>query len=389
MKTMEVAIPEGADEVTIAPKTPAGTVVSPMTLVPTEFGQVAEYEPNDQVNFAAQVGEAPIAIDGRMDKKADADYYKVKATAAGSLVFEVHGRRIGSRIDSFLRVLDATGKEIAANDDAEGKDSRVSITAQANTEYIAEVRNQAGRFGGDVFYRLSVAPPAGQDFQLTVTPDEVNLGQGGSVAVTVNARRIGGFGGAIPLTFQNLPEGVTASYAVIAPGAGNTQLTLTAAPGANPGALGLLKIIGTASIGGQDVQRQATPIEIYRAPLAAENQNSQREIAMLPVTVMPATPVALEIEPRELTVKKGTQNVEVKIKVTRQMGQAAAVTIAAAGQPANVAPVVAPVPANANEVVLKFNVAANAPTVTQNVIITGTYNNVAYVAPALKLTITD
>ena len=42
-----------------------------------------------------------------------------------------------------------------------------------------------------------------------------------------------------------------------------------------------------------------------------------------------------------------------------------------AGQPANVAPMPQPIPQDGKEIVLKINVAANAPTVTQNVIITG------------------
>ena len=60
-----------------------------------------------------------------------------------------------------------------------------------------------------------------------------------------------------------------------------------------------------------------------------------------------------------------------------------------AGQPANVNPEAKPIAENQNEIVLKITVAGNAPTVTQNLIVTGNLNNNVQVAPALTLTITD
>ncbi|HEU4752423.1 MAG TPA: hypothetical protein VFU47_04870, partial [Armatimonadota bacterium] len=254
--------------------------------------------------------------------------------------------------------------------------------------YLVQVTSQTNRFGGDVFYRLQIAPPPTQDFKLTVTPDEINLGPGGSVALTVNVQRIAGYGAAIPLKMEGLPAGVTASYSTIPAGQNSASFTLTADPNAAAGALGMLKIIGTGTLNGQEVQREAQPIEIYRQPLAAENQNSERDILLFPVTVMNPQPFALDIEPRQVTVKKG-QSVEIKIKAIRQMGQNAQIAIAVAGQPANVTPAAQPIAANQNEVVLKITAAGNAPVVTQNLIITGTMNNVAHVAPALTLTITD
>jgi class 3 adenylate cyclase len=79
--------------------------------------------------------------------------------------------------------------------------------------------------------------------------------------------------------------------------------------------------------------------------------------------------------------------VQIKVKALRQMGQTAQMNLTVAGQPANVAPQLANIAANAGEAVITLKVAANAPEVTQNVIITGNMNNNIQVAPAFTLTI--
>src|SRR5207248_1018934 len=146
--------------------------------------------------------------------------------------------------------------------------------------------------------------------------------------------------------------------------------------------------IGTGTIGNTQVERRAEPIETYKQPLAQDNQISQRTVALYPATVMPQQAYTLEIEPREIKAKKGT-TIEIKIKAVRQASATQAIAIAVAGQPANVTPMPAPIPEKGNEIILKLQIAGNAPTVTQNVIITGNLNNNVQAAPALTLTITD
>jgi hypothetical protein len=389
MKTMSVAIPQQGESVTVGAETPMGPAVNPITLVATGLYEIPEYEPNDAPDRAYSLTEIPMAVSGRIDRAGDTDLYRIKPAADGNLSFEVHARRIGSRLDSFLRVMDAAGKDLSTNDDAAGKDSRIVLGVKANTEYVIEVRGMDRRYGGDSFYRLEIAPPAAPDFQLSVTPDEINVGQSGSTVVTVNVQRIGGFGGPIALRVDGLPAGVSVSHAMVNAGQNSAQFTLTAAPDAQPGAMGLIRVVGKASVGGAEVERVAQPFETYQPPLAQPNQTANRDTLVFAATVMPPTPFALDIEPKQITVKKGTQNVEIKLKAIRQMGQNAAITIAVAGQPANVAPVLANIEQNKNEAVLKLNVAANAPAVTQNIIITGTVNNDAQVGPALTITVTD
>jgi hypothetical protein len=348
--------------------------------------ELVEAEPNDQAARATLVDNLPVALNGRIDKPGDVDVYRIKPAAAGNLSFEVWGKRIGSRLDSFLRLMDGTGKDIQSNDDALGKDSRIVFNVQAATEYLVEIKSIDRRGGGDMFYRLEIQPPGGQDFALTVTPDEINVGQGGNTAVTVNIQRLNGFGGKVDLKVEGLPAGITASPAFIPAGQQAGTFTLSADAMAAPGGFAQVRVIGTATIAEKPVERVAQPIEIYRAPLAQDGQDSRRPCLIFTAAVMPPTAYALDLDQRAVTVKKGT-NVQIKVKAIRQMGVTQQINITAAGQPPNVNPQLQNINANANEATITLQVGANAPEVTQNIIFTGNLNNNLQSAPALTITV--
>jgi hypothetical protein len=388
MKSMPVQIPADASEVTVPLNTPMGPASAPVSLVADDLDEAVEVEPNNTPAQATPIGTLPVIINGRIDQPGDTDLFRIKPAAAGNLAFEIKGRRLGSRIDSFLRVLDASGKELQSNDDAEGKDSRIVFGVAAGTEYLVEVRSVDRRAGGDVFYRLAINPPAGPDFTLTMTPTELNVGQAGSTAVTVNVQRRNGFAGPVALRVEGLPAGITVSPATIPAGVGSTQFTLTADEGAAPGAMSQVRVIGTAVLGGKNVERVAQPVEIYKPPLAQDNQNQERPTLILPATIMPRQAYTLNIEPRAATVKKG-QPVTIKVTATRQMGVNQEIKLAVAGQPANVNPALQNIAQNQTEATITLNVAGNAPAITQNVIISGNLNNNVQAAPAFTLTITD
>jgi hypothetical protein len=385
MASMPVKIPMEGDEVTVGLTTPMGPSANPISLFASDNDEVVESEPNNILTHATPADTLPISLNGRIDKPGDVDLYRIKPAAAGNLSFEVWARRIGSRLDSFLRILDATGKEVNSNDDAQGKDSRIVFGVAAGTEYVVEVRSQDRRAGGDMFYRLEIAPPGGQDFALSVTPDEVNVGQGGATAVTVNVQRINGFGGKIDLKVDGLPAGITASPAFVPAGQQAAQFTLNAEAMAAAG-FGHIKVIGTATIAEKPVERTAQPVEIYRQPLAGDNQDSRRPCRIFTAAVMPPTAYSLDLEQKAITAKKGT-NVQIKVKAIRQMGVTQQINLTVAGQPGNVNPQLQNVNANANEAVITLAIGANAPSVTQNIIITGNLNNNVQVAPAFTLTI--
>ncbi|MCL4851568.1 MAG: hypothetical protein KJZ78_09305, partial [Bryobacteraceae bacterium] len=105
--------------------------------------------------------------------------------------------------------------------------------------------------GGDKFaYRLNVRPPR-PDFRLRATPENPNIPRGGYVPLTVTAFRMDGFDGPVEISVQELPEGVSATKAVIASGQDSATLLLSATGQAKLDRALPLKIIGEAKIEGR------------------------------------------------------------------------------------------------------------------------------------------
>jgi hypothetical protein len=111
---------------------------------------------NDSVETAQHI-QAPVIVNGTLNG-ADRDYYGIHARQGERLVFEVEARRLGSAIDPVLSIVDASGKQIARNDDAPalGMDSRLAVTFPREGDYYAIVHD--ARFSRQMqnFYRLKV-----------------------------------------------------------------------------------------------------------------------------------------------------------------------------------------------------------------------------------------
>ena len=104
---------------------------------------------------------------------------------------------------------------------------------------------------------------------MSVTPDNPNIGRGGTVLLEVSLQRRVGFTEPILLSVENLPPGITASQSAILTEGGNNvgYLTLTAAPDAEL-AHSVVQVTGTVTTtSGHQITRTAAPVEIYRCLL--------------------------------------------------------------------------------------------------------------------------
>jgi hypothetical protein len=115
---------------------------------------VGEVEPNDLPEQAQPV-EFGRTIHGAV-RPADRDVYKLVLPAGARLVAEVEAKRLGQPMDSFLTLLDSSGREIASNDDAPGldSDSRIDATLARAGDYYLIVHDVA--FQNASAYRLKV-----------------------------------------------------------------------------------------------------------------------------------------------------------------------------------------------------------------------------------------
>ncbi len=102
----------------------------------------------------AQWVALPAAINGRIREAAEVDYFRFHAQKGEQLIFDVYASRMGSPLDSTLAVLDAQGRELAHNEDANGFDSLIEFAVPEEGDYLVQLRDARYRGGGDFKYRL-------------------------------------------------------------------------------------------------------------------------------------------------------------------------------------------------------------------------------------------
>jgi hypothetical protein len=105
----------------------------------------------------AQFISSCAAVEGAAEELA-VSWFKVPAKRGQRVTLEVAATRLGSRLDSVLRVVDSRGREIASNDDARGirGDSLLTFEAPQTGDYFIELRDVNYGGGRDYFYRLKV-----------------------------------------------------------------------------------------------------------------------------------------------------------------------------------------------------------------------------------------
>ncbi len=238
-----------------------------LPLMAGEAPELLEQEPNDK---AAEGNKTtlPSTINGRLATPTDEDWYEFTAVAGSTVTATCLPAGAGLPSLPIISIHDAAGTELVKASAVDSSDRLPAIEAwapPAGGQYWLRVRDvQQGAAGGqDFLYRaqVSVAKP---DFELTLKSDWVNHILGGRTEIDVLVRRRGGFAGAIKVSAEGLPPGVTIEPLEIAAGAPSGKLVfLSDAATVTPGDA-LLKISGTADLGGTAVTHIATAPHLGR-----------------------------------------------------------------------------------------------------------------------------
>ena len=197
------------------------------------------------------------------------DVYEFTAPAGETVVAEVHARRDGSPLDSFLRLRDPAGKIIASNDDTEDReyglltahaDSYLRVKLPAAGTYRLELLDTTGK-GGEAFaYTLDVRRPV-PDFAVLTTLSALNLAPTGSAAFSVVAVRRDGWEGDITLRLRGQEGGFSLEGGFVPAGRERVQMTLTARKRGS-GAAVQVELEAAAVIGGVEVVRPVKPADL-------------------------------------------------------------------------------------------------------------------------------
>jgi hypothetical protein len=230
-------------------------------------------------------------INGWLAASGDVDWYRFSARKGETYVLEVFARRYQSDLDSVVSIHDATGKQLAVNDDAvldmipnpnysitRTNDSRIVWTAPADGDYRIRLTDVHGNGGPSFVYFLScrVAQP---DFVLRCDPDDkANIGPGCSTTWHLHLERLHGFDTPVRVEVQGLPEGVSASRLVLSGKRNQGCLVLTASPDANVNAA-IVRVIGVATV--KDAAGRETSIVRECRPIQEIYHFGGRELCMV------------------------------------------------------------------------------------------------------------
>ena len=225
-----------------------------------------EKEPNSRA--AAQKVALPVIINGRIDGTDDWDVFQITGRAGETVVAEVTARRLESPLDSVLKLTDAKGNLVAANDDQEDlgagvnthhADSYLMVKLPADGAYYVHLGDAARAGGREYAYRLRLSPPQ-LDFAVYLVPTGVALRAKGTASLNVQVDRKDGFAGPVSVTLKDPPKGFSLKSSSIPPNQTTGRLTLSTALAVTPEPVDLL-FEGRAKSDQGDVTRLALAVE--------------------------------------------------------------------------------------------------------------------------------
>lgn len=231
------------------------------------LAECSEHEPNNTPETAQRI-TLSVIINGRVDSPEDTDVFAFEGRTGDRVVAEVMARRLGSPLDSALKLTDAAGSQIAFNDDHADKgagltthqaDSYLQATLPASGIYFLHLSDAQHKGSSEHAYRLRVSPPR-PDFDLRIVPASVSARPGKPVPLTLYALRKDGFAGDIALSLKDAPQGFNLSATTVPATQAVARLMLTVQP-AISALPTVLQLEGRATIEGREVSHLALPAE--------------------------------------------------------------------------------------------------------------------------------
>jgi hypothetical protein len=308
---------------------------------------------NDEQGKAQQV-PVPCVIAGRIEKKADRDWYAFSAKKGQVLNIEAFAERLGAPMDLFFQLRDAQGNLIVEQDDSpeimspqfftsNTDPQRYRFVAPADEIYYLMVtsRDALTQFGPRHLYTVRITPEA-PDFRLVamppspITPAGNVVNQAGGAALTLYVWRFGGFNQDITISGDNLSPGIGVQPQIIASGQKQAVVVVHAEPDAQLWA-GAITIVGTATVNGQKLTREVRSATITWPVVQVNIPTITRMDRELVLAVRDKAPYSLIIGTPKINVIQG-QKISIPVKLVPGEKFKTNVQVAAIGGPAGLNP---------------------------------------------------
>ena len=352
----------------------------------SQFGNTFEAEPNDTHDRATPF-TPPVALNGVIEKAGDVDSFTFHARKGQTYDLRVFARQVRSPLDPVMGLFARNAGQIAGNDDSVGPDSYIQFSPPRDGDFVISLSDHLKNGGPEYTYRVEVSS-ATPRLELS-TPNEslrrgtsvmaLSVPKGNRQAILIQARRED-FGGAITLSADNLPPGVTVESDLMA--AGNTVIpVLFHADAQAPIGARLANVVGRPT----DSSKQV-PCEFSSTAELVLGQNNvpfwTRTVESLAVAVAEEAPFSVEIvEPKVPIVRGGSM--ELKVVATRKPGFTAPIAVSLPWNPPGVASkgdIV--IPENGTDAVIPISAAGGAELKTWRIVVNGTYIEPPPAAPA-------
>jgi hypothetical protein len=185
-------------------------------------------EPESSSTHTAPVAlTLPGAVSGTLNPAGDVDRYQFTSRPGETWQIAVQSASFGFPLDAWLRIEDASGKELARGEDSRNADPLLDWTAPVGTNFVAVVGGLGRQGGPECLYRLSFAHPK-PTWLATVTENAFTLEAGKTNEIKVNVARQYGFTNALRLMATGIPAGVVVQPAEITDKSGEVVLKLIA-----------------------------------------------------------------------------------------------------------------------------------------------------------------
>jgi hypothetical protein len=341
------------------------------------FGNTIEAEPNDSKDRATPF-VAPVALNGVIEKPGDVDFFTFHARNGQTYDIRVFARQVRSPLDPVIGLFAKNAGQIAANDDSGGPDSYIRFNPPRDGDFVISVSDHLKKGGPEYTYRVEISSVTPR-LELS-TPNEslrrgtsvmaVSVPKGNRQAILIQARRED-FGGAVTLSADNLPPGVTVESDEMT--AGNTVIpVLFHADAKAPIGAKFAHVVGRPSDNSKQV-----PCEFTSTAELVLGQNNvpfwTRTVESLAVAVAEEAPFSVAIVQPKVPIVRGG-SMDLKVVATRKPGFTAPILVSLPWNPPGIASkgdIV--IPENRTEALIPLNASGGAELKTWRILVNGTY----------------
>lgn len=176
----------------------------------SSVAELMEIEPNNSVKEAMPL-PVPAAVTGRIEQPGDEDFFSIEAKKQESYEISVQSAAFGLPLDAWVKVIDATGKELTRTDDADGsRDPRLTWTAPESGRFVVVVGDLTRKGGPEYWYRLQVTR-AEPSLRATVDTSAFTVRAGRTNDIKIALKRLNGHSSKLRIQLSNPPQGVEAA----------------------------------------------------------------------------------------------------------------------------------------------------------------------------------